>query len=87
MFANIICGKNLLFKLEKCQFKQMLKLHFSLGLRDSIRNTSTNIFPIPKIEEERKKKGILRLFSRKKKDVSFLFFFIFHSLYKILKFL
>ncbi|GFQ85848.1 cordon-bleu protein-like 1 [Trichonephila clavata] len=45
-----------------------ISLMSNSGLRDSIRNTSTNIFPAPKIEEERRRKSILRIFSRKKKD-------------------
>ncbi|KAF8796259.1 Cordon-bleu protein-like 1 like protein [Argiope bruennichi] len=47
-----------------------ISLMSNSGLRDSIRNTSTNIFPAPKIEEERRKKSILRIFSRKRKDVT-----------------
>ncbi|GFU07053.1 cordon-bleu protein-like 1 [Nephila pilipes] len=45
-----------------------ISLMSNSGLRDSIRNTSTNIFPAPKIEEERRRKSILRIFSRKKRD-------------------
>ncbi|CAL1287973.1 unnamed protein product [Larinioides sclopetarius] len=47
-----------------------ISLMSNSGLRDSIRNTSTNIFPAPKIEEEKRKKSILRIFSRKRKDVT-----------------
>ncbi|KAG8197449.1 hypothetical protein JTE90_014931 [Oedothorax gibbosus] len=47
-----------------------ISLMSNSGLRDSIRNTSTNIFPTPKFEEEKKKSGILRLFSRKKRNFS-----------------
>ncbi|XP_054712349.1 cordon-bleu protein-like 1 isoform X3 [Uloborus diversus] len=48
-----------------------ISLMSNSGLRDSIRSTSTNFFVYqgPRIEEEKKKKGILRLFSRKKKDI------------------
>ncbi|GIY02479.1 hypothetical protein CDAR_369882 [Caerostris darwini] len=44
-----------------------ISLMSNAGLRDSIRNTSTNIFPTPR-EEEKKKKSLLRIFSRKKRD-------------------
>ncbi|XP_035234098.1 cordon-bleu protein-like 1 isoform X2 [Stegodyphus dumicola] len=42
-----------------------ISLMSSAGLQDSIR--STNIFPYTRAEEEKKKKGILRLFSRRRR--------------------